>query len=240
MDPLDTLFAHLDAWRHLPAYQLERRVDIFFSVYLRAVVEKFTRVVLEEEMIPELPIKRDLVWPDVPSDQSVKVDYALFAKDRSKVFFVELKTDGASRNPVQDEYLAEARRLGFRPILEGIRAIVCKTTAHQKYHHLACALARLGYLELPRDLESYLYPAPRTGLAAKLAEITVPPNDVPIEVIYVQPAKTPDDRCIDFDYFAAHVAQFDDPFSRRFCEHLKRWSEAAGKAPPMKAVATPA
>jgi len=43
--------------------------------------------------------------------------YALFAKDRSKVYFVELKTN-----------------------------------AHQTYHHLASALARLGYLTTPEDL----------------------------------------------------------------------------------------
>jgi len=32
--PLQTIFRHLDCWRHLPAYQLERRADIFFSAYL--------------------------------------------------------------------------------------------------------------------------------------------------------------------------------------------------------------
>jgi hypothetical protein len=32
MDPLDRVFENLDRWRHLPAYQMERRADIFFSV----------------------------------------------------------------------------------------------------------------------------------------------------------------------------------------------------------------
>lgn len=229
MEPLDAIFANLDTWRHLPAYQLERRVDVFFSVYLRGVVEEFTGVALEKELIPELPIKRDLVWPDQPSEQSMKVDYALFAKDRSRVFFLELKTDGASRRDSQDEYLEVAKRIGFRPILDGIRAIILKSTAHQKYHHLATSLARLGYLRLPPDLDRYLYPAPRRGLSAKLAEITTAPTEVPIEVIYVQPIRTGDDRCIDFDQFAAHVARFDDPFSRHFAAHLLRWKEPAGR-----------
>jgi len=79
MDPLERVFRHLDRWRHLPNYQLERRADIFFSVYLGAVVEEFTGVALEEEFLPEFPLKREL------SDKSVKVDYVLFAKDRIRL-----------------------------------------------------------------------------------------------------------------------------------------------------------
>jgi len=80
MDPTSAIFANLDRWRHLPAYQLERRVDIFFSVYLKALLEEVTGVALEEELLPELPIKRDLIWPELAGHSSVKVDYALFAK----------------------------------------------------------------------------------------------------------------------------------------------------------------
>jgi len=34
VDPFDVVFRHLDRWRHFPNYQLERRADVFFSVYL--------------------------------------------------------------------------------------------------------------------------------------------------------------------------------------------------------------
>jgi hypothetical protein len=34
MKQIDTLFDRMDAWRHLPNYQLERRADIFFAMYL--------------------------------------------------------------------------------------------------------------------------------------------------------------------------------------------------------------
>ena len=82
MDPLRTLFGNLDRWRHLPAYQLERRIDIFFSVYLKALLEAVTGVALEDEMLPELPIKGGLIWPEVLGHSSVKVDYALFEGGR--------------------------------------------------------------------------------------------------------------------------------------------------------------
>ena len=147
MDPLEIVFRHLDVWRHLPNYQLERRADIFFSVYLKGVVEEFVGVELDDEVLPELPLKRDLIGPELPTNKSVKVDYALFAKDRSRVFFVELKTDGASRRDAQDGYLEVARRLGFRRIVEGVRAILLNATAHQKYHRLRRVLGAAG---LPR------------------------------------------------------------------------------------------
>ncbi len=234
MDPLDIVCRNLDAWRHLPAYQLERRADIFFSVYLKGVVEERLGVVLEDTLIPELPIKRDLIWPERPTDASVKVDYALFTKDRSRVFLVELKTDRGSRRDTQDDYLSKCETLGFRAIVDGIRAILLKTNAHQKYHHLAATLAGLGYLLLPPELDAYLYPEPRIGLSAQLRQIQVTPVESKVEVIYPQPEPRRPvegeaaERCIDFAQFATYVRRFDDPVSRRFAESLGRWRTAAG------------
>jgi hypothetical protein len=39
MDLIETLFDRMDGWRHLPNYQLERRADLFFSLYLPTAVE---------------------------------------------------------------------------------------------------------------------------------------------------------------------------------------------------------
>jgi len=232
MDPLNVVFHNLDTWRHYPNYQLERRADIFFSVYLKGVVEEFMDVALEDDIVPEFPLKRDLIWPDHPTNKSVKVDYALFARNRSRVFFVELKTDGESRRDEQDTYLATSKRLGFKKIVEGVRSIMMSTSAHQKYHHLAVVLARLGFLTLPPDLASYIYPIPREGLLPRLAQIAPTDANPPVEVIYIQPNATAGDRCIDFERFATHVAKFSDPLSRMFCEHLRRWRAAAGSREP--------
>jgi hypothetical protein len=226
MDPLDTVFRHLDRWRHFPSYQLERRADIFLSVYLKEVVEDFTGVGLEDEIIPELPIKHE------QNCQSDKVDYALFAKDRSQVFFVELKTDAASRRDEQDAYLARAKGMGFRRVVEGIHAILASTNEHQKYHHLAVELARLGYFRVPVDLEDYTYPRPRTGLASRLRKIEVAAVDSKVEVIYVQPEATDGDLCIDFARFAECVSKHTDPLSKSFADHLQKWRSVAGASKP--------
>jgi hypothetical protein len=232
MDPLDSLFRNLDTWRHLPNYQLERRADIFFSIYLKGIVEEVTGVALEDDIIPELPLKRDLIWPELLTNKSVKVDYALFAKDRSRVFFVELKTDSGSRRDAQDTYLKTAKRLGFKKIVEGIRSILLSTSAHQKYHHLARVLARLGYLTLPDDLATFIYPKLRDGLRTRLEAVVVSAENPSIEVIYIQPTATLGDLCIDFELFAKHVDAFSDPLSRKFAEHLRLWKAAAGFSAP--------
>ena len=70
-DALTTIFTNMSRWRHLPAYQLERRADIFFSAYLPAVIAEHTGVPVVADVIPELPIRRDLIWPAKPSRSSV-------------------------------------------------------------------------------------------------------------------------------------------------------------------------
>lgn len=232
MSRLEALFANLDRWRHFPNYQLERRADIFFSLYLREVAEEVLQVELEDVLIPELPLlKRELVRSSRPTDESVKVDYALFARDRRVVYFVELKTDGGSRREKQDEYLRKAREVGFTRVLEGLCSIARSTQAHQKYHHLLTALARLGFLSMPADLEAFLYP-PRRGLSERLRAMTVVPTSAPIEIVYLQPVATRGDTCIDFATFAAHVERQGDPLSALFAAHLRRWSAPAGSIPP--------
>lgn len=238
MGPLDTVFSNLDQWRHLPNYQLERRADIFFSVYLKDVVEELTKregagVSLANDILPEFPIKRDLIRPELPTNKSVKVGYALFAKDRSRVFFVELKTDAASRRDGQDAYLEKAKGLRFRRIVEGVRAILLTTSAHQKYHHLAVVLARLGYLTLPSDIWTYMAHEPDPRLLSQLEQIVVSADDPAVEVIYIQPEATQGDRCIDFATFADHVGSHTDPFSKMFAEHLRKWRSLAGAQQPV-------
>lgn len=228
-DPLDAVFAHLDTWRHLPAYQLERRADIFFSAYLPEVVGEYSGIRLLPSMVPELPLKRDLIWPDKPTNKSVKVDYCLLAEDRSKAIMVELKTDAGSRREAQDTYLRRAPEIGFRRIVEGIVEIARATAAHQKYGHLLRLLAAHGCLHLPDAYADHVWPATRPGLGEQLRqiEVTVAEDEFAIEVVYVQPIG--DGRnCIDFESFASHVERKDDPISMLFAQSLQRWTEAAG------------
>jgi hypothetical protein len=232
MDPIDVVFRHLDRWRHLPAYALERRADVFFSVYLKGFIESAIGIALEDEILPEVPLKHGLVPSERESAQSVKVDFALFSRDRERVLFVELKTDPRSRRERQDEDLQAARRAGFRRVVEGIREIILHTGAYQKYFHLAWALERLGFLRIPAEVAEFMYPKPRQGLTRHLQAIEVMPIDPRLQVIYLQPVASGEPDCLGFEQLAGYVRQFSDPFSERFAEHLLAWREAAGATHP--------
>ncbi len=126
-------------------------------------------VPVSNDVIPELPILRSLIWPDKLGRQSVKLDYAVFAADRSKVFLVELKTDPASRSHAQDQYLARSVEVGFRSIVEGIVEIAQATNANQKYGRLLHALADHGCVQLPDGLDAHIWPKGRRGLGKLLS-----------------------------------------------------------------------
>lgn len=221
-EPARIVFDRLDAWRHLPAYQLERRADIFFSLYMKEVVENELNVRLLDAIIPEIPIKQ----PN--SGKSFKADYLLTAADHQRAFLVELKTDTRSRRTKQDEYLARAVDGGMEGLLEGIRSIVLATSAYQKYYHLLCELESLGYLQLPDKLSAFIFPKAKPGLTKKLREIGLGKHRPKLELLFVQPNATHLGRAIDFETFARHVAKHGDALSQRFAESLLRWRTPAG------------
>lgn len=225
---MNAIFDRLDEWRHLPNYQLERRADIFFSMYLKDFLEQQTNQPFCDIIIPEFPLKRDLIWPDHPTNTSVKIDYVLFTEDKSSVFFVELKTDSSSRRDEQDEYLSRAKEVGFHRFVEGFKDILLATGAHQKYFHLARLLANLNFLQLPDDIEDYLYPSPRPGLAKLLKQIEVTSSQPEIAILYLQPVSHGHPNVVDFEKFGDYVGQFDDEFSRRFADSLRKWCVPAG------------
>ena len=97
---MDRIFDLLDRWRDLPDYQLERRADIFFALYLADMVSAHSGLPLRGEPIPEFPMRHALIRGD-GSNRSSKVDYILLSEDRTTAFFIELKTDDGSRRERQ-------------------------------------------------------------------------------------------------------------------------------------------
>ncbi len=71
---IDKLFLQMDNWRHLPSYQFERRVEIFFSLYLPEVIKTELDFEVKEPMIPEFPVKLNLINKNIerPND-SIKM-----------------------------------------------------------------------------------------------------------------------------------------------------------------------
>jgi len=169
----DRVFHLLDKWRHLPNYQLERRADVYFAIFLRDFLQFRTGSDLQEILIPEFPIKRDLIWPDHPTHKSVKVDYVLFSDNRANVYFVELKTDRLSRRKEQDRYLDRCTVIGFERILRELLSITGRTKYRQKYYHLLHAIADAGYLKIPDGLEAALFPDVKRNAGGLIDQIDI-------------------------------------------------------------------
>jgi hypothetical protein len=127
---LESYFRRLDAWRHLPAYRLEPRVDELLSLYVRGILEERTGQALDETLLPELPLRLGTLWGEEKRDanRADHVDFALFAQDRTVVYLVEVKTDQGSRREAQDAYLERAAALDFREIVDGILQISLATS----------------------------------------------------------------------------------------------------------------
>ena len=102
---INKLFDLLDDWRNLPAYQLERRADIFFAIHLDKIIEKILGTKIDL-IIPEFPVRVGEISKKHPElNKSFKIDYLTYSKNENKVYLIELKTDQRSRREKQDWYL---------------------------------------------------------------------------------------------------------------------------------------
>lgn len=227
----------LDRWRHLPAYRLEPRADPFFAHFLPEVVAARVGTRLHEVVIPEFPLRRGAWLSEDPSgNESTKVDYVFFSADVNRVFFVELKTDRASRRDAQDEYLEKSATVGFARLVEGVLNIVRATQPKylQKYFHLLHALESLGLASVPPSAYERVFPEVRRGITKELSRIQnlVPADGPAVKVLYVEPVATSDDS-IGFEEFAA-IAEKRGELGHLFAAHLRSWTSKAGSVDPRK------
>jgi hypothetical protein len=230
MNAINQLFDLLDRWRHLPKYQLERRADIFFALYLREFLQERFKIQLAPELVPEFPIHLAAIYGEDTGEKSCNVDFLAIAADHSVAFFVELKTEGLSRHDEQDNYLLAAQRVGLPALLSGVFRIAAASRKKPKYLHLLFLLERLGLVSLPPAIRQRHATGDLRGLTRDLAMAAVQVVMCPIQVIYFQPAASNENE-IGFAEFGKWLERFDDPLSQRFRQSLRSWSSSnAGDA----------
>ena len=229
MGPVLELFDRMDAWRHFPNYQLERRADIFFSLYLPEVLEAKLGVPMRAELAPEFPVRIGTIYPDIQTDKSYKIDYLALSATGAESVFVELKTEGASRRESQDKYLVAAQRVGLPALLDGLCAIFRVTNSKRKYFALLQHLDRMGLLQIPVALTAAMADATLQGATAASTGIVVTAPIAEPRIVYVQPkGKGPD--VISFQEFADIVATHEDLVSQRFAESMREWARVQAGA----------
>lgn len=233
---LERLFAQLDSWRDLPAYKLEPRVDAILALYLREVMQACLALELHEAVIPELPLRRGTLWGEGTrgANRSKKVDFVLFGRQLDTAYLVEVKTDPRSRSDEQDDYLQQARSVGWRAIIGGIITIARATSQDsvQKYLHLLARLSRLGFVGIPDEVWGLAFPTPARGLSGAMAGLENTARELALEVVYVEPREDPAARSIGFEAFARCIEDRDDGLAPVLARHLRSWQSAAGTGRP--------
>lgn len=209
------LFDLLTDWRQLPAYQLERRADIFFALYLEDLLKYGDNKYFEEDetvtIIPEFPAKH------LSTHRSDRIDYMVCSE--RKVVYVELKTDNHSIRTEQAEYLYNIEQRALKDVLEDIIAIYRATTARTKYRKLIEKLDRwIEYRETSAVEERCTL---RDDEIAKVESV---------EVVYILPVSQKieyNHKEICFDLLVKMLREpkyADDPIARVFADALATWA----------------
>ena len=231
---IKTVFDTLDKWRHLPNYQLERRSDTFFAMFLTDVLEKHFATPINPILIPEFPYNKAST-----RNTSPKVDFFALSVNCERAFFIELKTDMSSRDEKQDEGLAKAAQRCLRSILTDIKSMVKHKdkATRQKYFHLLQRLENLKLIEMPPGLCKVMFEPNSRDIHKLIGHITIIDQDLKPEVIYVQPkyAAKNHRKHAEYIYFAefASVVEGRGDIGKRFARSLKCWAkvEAGSKKP---------
>jgi hypothetical protein len=204
--PIHQLFENLDSWRHLPAYQLGRRADIFFSVYLPEYLKKRYDYDVQV-VIPDFPIRVGTVRPLTDNNSSYKIDYFVKVNNPSTVILVKLMTDTGSKRSEQGWYLAEAKKRGVRQLLLGLKKIVAAGSPKSQYDFLLRSLECAGLIQF-----------------ANSSDFRILDTDCEIAIMYVLPHAGSGDNVITFEEMADFVSQKSDDLSKRFAQSLREWA----------------
>jgi len=210
---IQKIFSLLDDWRKLPAYQLERRADIFFAVYLDQIIKSVYDKTIKL-IIPEFPVRAGEVISDHKRpDLSFKIDYLVLCDDDKTVFIIELKTDQNSRRTLQDSYLDKAKEINIPGLINGIIRIYHATNLKykRKYNHLIDKLSKIGWIKT---------------MNKELINIS---NICDIQIVYIQPRNEQNlPNIISFDNICNILSEQDD-FTKRFVISLNEWSQVSNK-----------
>ena len=205
---INKIFDTLDNWRNLPAYQLERRADIFFAIYLKEIIKNRFGDEIDDTIIPEFPIRKGTIFPDIEKktrNLSYKVDYLAFCKSSETLYLIELKTDQNSISPDQIQYLNKAKDANIKSLIDGILAIKDKTNSKIKYSYLLNELSKIGWVDLN-------------------TLVNTSTDFKNVKVIFITPIDEKKDiEVIDFDEIITILSAHTDVFTLRFIESLKNW-----------------
>lgn len=204
---VNQLFDRLDHWRKFPTYQLERRADIFFALYLPQVLKEVFGF-HSDKILPEFPVRYGDVHPEKEGwNKSYRIDYVAVDKNQKKVLLIELKTDNNSLRKTQDDYLETAKSLNIPGLVKSFNRIRNASRSIKKYRNYLDEMIKIGWFEESEN-----------GL--KISE-----NTFEMGILYIAPdnSKMEGKKCITFNQIAEILQKNKDEVSNRFAQSLKNW-----------------
>ena len=199
---INQLFDRLDQWKEFPTYQLERRVDIFFALYLPLILKAELNF-NADRILPEFPVRVGDMEGKENTNRSNRIDYVAVDKAQKKVLLIELKTDQKSLRQEQIEYLDFAHKSGVKSLIDGFKKIKENSKAKDKYAAFEKELNDLQW-NIPEIASSY---------STEIVFIA-PRNEGIIEEFSV----------ISFETIAGILEKTFDPVAHRFASSLRNWA----------------
>ena len=224
-DRTEEIFKLLKKWYKYPKYQLERRIDIFFTLYLPEILKKEGINVELDDIFPEFPLKKE-------NNQSTNADYAVFENKENevKLYLIELKTEMNSISDSQIKYYKNVQGKKLTEVLEKIIQIQESKNCKQWYK----------YDKLLEDIENrynfitsnFQSEKKRKKWIKNENKLTVAGN---VEIIYLVPNDSQDKllkeanefKVIYFeDIIKIIEKKYKDKLSKEFCNLLKELSSS--------------
>jgi hypothetical protein len=216
---IEQLFSLLTEWRAFPNYQLERRADIFFALYLKEILRDKYPDNEFELIIPEFPLRYGSIREEDQgngANRSAKVDYVCVDRVNEFCVLLELKTEERSLRVDQFENMKNALKAGYAALLDGVRELIKHTKEKGKYTTL------LKYLdaEVPTNagaMARHGSGTPMSGMKMTIIKPTANESTCP-----------EDCDVISFDAVAAALGKIAGPsdhLTQAFISALANWRE---------------
>lgn len=164
------VFDQILEWKKLPSYQAERRMDIFFGIYLEKILKAKGFFDKGEQLviIPEFPQK---AWnketgKETDDNRSVKIDYLVASNE--KMYAVELKTDTKSVNVDQINYYERFLNKVWPEHKELVKTLFEASNEKDKYSKLQSLINPIQYGD-EKQPTGVIYIGPN-GIGEKLTE----------------------------------------------------------------------
>jgi len=226
---INDIFNRMDEWRHLPDWQLERRADLFFSLYLKEVMEKRFKVGIKDTIIPEFPLLINPKGNEKQTNRTNKVDYAIFSdEDNPRCYLIELKTDMKSIDPEQLEYLENAEKKDLSTLVMELKSVFESTCEKRKYLNLFESLHKVGLVKFKSQQNAIQKYSTWNQVFEDIEVATIKNNPT---IVYIQPRpdggklKKPDSfLTITFTEFTDALLGHNDSFTPRFRRSLTNWA----------------